>query len=155
MEKLRRIPVLLGKARPSAVGDFADRPPIVKVNIACEHGWTRASGRLPKHIHRSFFALIDTGAEGTVIDVVTAHQIGAELMHKATIHVINESSSARGADIQVLLPKAGIVFECRAVVADLRSAGNTWGLILGRPFLSHCRLLVDGPKMRYQLHWVE
>jgi predicted aspartyl protease len=149
------IPINLGDCRPGAVNDFAGRPPVTAVHVACDAHWSTSKKDLPNHNGEKYLALIDTGAEATAIDAVVAARIGAKPVHNAIVHGMNAAGvAAKGTDVQIIFPSCNLVFAARAVIRDFRAAGQTWDLILGRSFLKNCRLTVDGPNELYQLEWI-
>jgi len=99
-------------------------------------------------------AMIDTGAEGTFIDSAAAAEIGAKSTHKARVHGMNVTTQAQGTDIQILFPASNLTFRTKAVFADFRGQGNCFDLIIGRTFLQHCRLSMNGPRGLFRLEWL-
>jgi predicted aspartyl protease len=150
----RRIPLTLGRARQGTSSGFVGHPPVAAVHIGCDRSWTQSTSTLPEHNSKAYLALIDTGAEATVIDQAVAREIGAPGVGSAKVHTMGKDPIVvEGADIQVVLPRVNVVFAERAAILHLES--QQFHLILGRSFLRHCRLVVDGPSSSYELLWVE
>lgn len=154
MNNKRAIAVSIGKPRNGQPTDFAACPPIVNVYIGCDDTWSPDSEELPQHNGVTYLAMIDTGAEDTVIDSEVAQEIGAKNIHTGVIHGFEGTKQVGGVDVQIIFPIANIAFAGRAGITSFRSAGQTFDLILGRSFLSHCEFFVDGPNDRYRLNWI-
>ena len=154
MSDERVIPVFLGLARAGQDADFAGTPPIVHVYVAADTKWQSSKGTLPTHNGIAYRALLDTGAEATIIDPDVAQQVDAPIRGEAIIHGFNQTHRANAADIQIVFPKINVVFSSRAAITSVRQVGQTFDLILGRSFLQHCRFEVDGPARAYKLCWV-
>lgn len=85
-------------------------------------------------------ALIDTGADATLIPVAYLEQIGAEEVDRASMH--SQWRERRIASIySVAMEVDGHQFSAMWVV------GDEWGdeIVLGRSVLNRLRLLLDGP----------
>ncbi len=154
MGEERVIPVYLGAARAGKPAEFANRPPVTNVYIACDDHWTANSGALPKHERIPYRALLDTGSEGTFIDAQVAQEIGIVATERAMVHGFDGEKEVAAASIQIVFPVPNIVFAERAAITSLQSAGQIFGVILGRNFLKHCRFSVDGPSRYYSLCWI-
>lgn len=151
---LRPLPIKKGNARIGSGSQFIDCPPIIEVHVSAEPNWSAQSGKPPAHNGILYSALIDTGAEGIAISIELAKAIGAVSSSKALLHGFGGTQELNGANIHIFIPMQNIVHSTRAVISDLKSAGHTFTLILGRSFLEHCRLVVDGPSGLYKLLWV-
>jgi Retroviral aspartyl protease len=145
---------MLGRPRSGAANIYATRPPIIHIYVAYDKTWNCRSDGLPNHSAQSFDALLDTGADGTSIDSMLATQIGAETTKRAVVHGHTGNQIFSGTRVQIVIPTAQVVFCDDAVINDFRGAGSPWDAILGRSFLHHCKMQVDGPAERYYLEWV-
>lgn len=150
----RIIPIRLGHRRTNQDTKFVDCPPVTEVHVSVESGWNSASGITPKHNGLLYPALVDTGAESTTISTELAAQIGCSPTSKATMHGFGGTQEVQSADIHIVIPSQNIVFSCRAAISPLGLAGHTFAVVLGRSFLQHCRLEVDGPRNEYRLWWL-
>jgi predicted aspartyl protease len=99
--------------------------------------------------------MIDTGAEASSIDRRIAEEINAQKLSKGTVHAMDGTFEAELVLVQVIFPEQNIVFSTPAAVLSFEDAGHTFDLILGRSFLQHCYLTMDGPNGRYALDWIE
>jgi Aspartyl protease len=152
MAQEKSIPVILG---PPITGGFARRPPLVRVLLAFDETWTPTKGEWPSNNSKSYLALLDTGADFCAVDPVVADEIGAHVEENGDVKIFGGPRKIPGrAVVQVILPTANEVYETRFAIMDFRGAGQPWDVILGRNFLRHCYLIVDGPGGRYDLEWV-
>ena len=125
------------------------------VRIGADPNWSHGSGALPELSPQIYKALIDTGAEGTIIDELVAADVGATASHTVTVSSFQgPPHGSGGATIQLLLPGANVVFSGGAALLPLRSEGAMFDLILGRSFLAHCRFVVDGKGQPFRLWWL-
>jgi predicted aspartyl protease len=155
MNSERRIPVALGIARNGISADFAGRPPVIQVYATFDPNWSVKSVSGPRHNGEIYSALIDTGAENTAIDARIAHAIGAPKIGTGIVHAMNgRHKSVSMVNLQIFLPRQNIVFGAKASALDFRADGQTFDIILGRTFLAHCSLYVDGPRELYSLEWL-
>ncbi len=150
----RIIPIRFGPRRTIQDTEFVDCPPVIDVHISVEREWSTSAGILPKHNGLTYAALIDTGAEATIISSELASTIGAIQTSKATIHGFDGTQEISSTDVHIVIPSQNIVFSARAGISSLTSAGHTFSLVLGRSFLQHCRLEVEGQSGIYRLWWV-
>jgi Aspartyl protease len=151
MAGAKKIDVILG---PPDGGSFATRPPLIIVGLAADPAWTPGEG-WPSSNERAYRALLDTGADFCSIDPMVAGKIGADVKENGDVNVFGGPTKCLGrASVQVLLPSALQVYETRFSILDFRGVGQPWDAILGRNFLRHCRLVVDGPRGRYDLEWI-
>ena len=150
----RRIPIKLGARRTGQGSEFVDCPPIIEVHVSCERDWNLSCGRPPKHDGTRYAALVDSGAERTAISSVVASQIGLSLSANAVVHGLSGTQTFGAGDIHVFIPDQNIAFSERAAVCDLQTAGHMFSIVLGRSFLEHCRLEVDGRAGTYSLLWL-
>ncbi len=142
-----RIAVVRGKSRSGSADDFVGCPPVAYVHVA--------AGAQMTHDGTVYEALIDTGSDVTVISEEVVKKIGATLTGNGVVRGFGGSrAGVQRAYVNIIFPTAGLSFQApNAGVLDLKSVG-TFDVILGRAFLSHCRLTVDGPNGDYQLEWV-
>ncbi|MBU1236014.1 MAG: retropepsin-like domain-containing protein [Gammaproteobacteria bacterium] len=150
----RAIPVHLGPRRTNQGPSFVDCPPVIDVHLSSEKDWSDDSGAIPKHDGRTHAALIDTGAENVFISSELALELSFVGTSKATVHGFGDTQKVGATDIHIIIPSQNIVFTSRAAITDLGLAGHTFSLVLGRSFLRHCRLEVDGPSNAYRLWWL-
>ncbi|MFZ1962329.1 MAG: retropepsin-like aspartic protease [Roseiarcus sp.] len=143
----RPIPVMLGDPPSGSARDFVGSPPIVLVHVAADDR---------PHNGDTYTALIDTGADVTVIDQAVAHRIGAALVGNGISRGFGGMrSGVKRTRITITFAAANLVFEEPAAgVLDFRVAGLTFDLVLGRAFLRYCRLTLDGPNGDYRLEWL-
>lgn len=154
-DKKIRIPVQLGDARLGSLTDFASRPPIVMIQIASDEDWNENCGRFPVAKSDTLYrALVDTGSEGTAVDESIAEQLGIVANLPVDVSGYGGVAHERGARVQLVFPRVGIVFAGGAVITQLHSAGHSFDAILGRDFLAHCRFEVDGHNNSYCLWWI-
>lgn len=151
----KQIPVALSKPRLGSGDSFVDCAPIINVHVACDAAWSIHASIAPTHNGKLYGALIDTGAEDTVISEKLAADIGVARSNSAILHGFDGKQTVEGAMIQVLIPCQNIVFAGRAAITDLQQAGHMFSIVLGRSFLEHCRLEIDGPACSYKLWWVQ
>ena len=83
-----------------------------------------------------------------------ATHIGAEETKRAVVHSHTGNQVFSGTRIQIVIPTAQVVFCDSAVINDFRGTGSPRDVILGRSFLRHCKMQIDGPAERYYLEWV-
>ena len=150
----RELHVVLGTRRIAQGSLFVDCPPVLSVHVGCDQEWSIAAAKPPQHNGIRYAALIDTGAEATVISEETAVAIGAVKAASAIVHGFGGTKTVEAADIQVFIPSQNIVFASRAAISGSIADGHTFSVALGRSFLEHCRLEVDGPSGTYRLWWV-
>jgi predicted aspartyl protease len=149
------ITVLNGPPREGQLTDFAAISPVISVWVACDADWTPESPILPKHNAVRYMALLDTGSEGIAVDARIAKDIGVAATERAIVHGLNESKEVDAANVQIVLCGHNIVISGRVAITSLGGAGHTFGVVLGRSFLRHCRFSVNGPLEEYSLCWVE
>ena len=143
------IQVFLGQPRPGSPANFVGRPPIAEVLLAPGP----ADDPIPSP--KVYYALIDTGSDYTAIDGLAAAEIGAETIGRASVRAMGaEYSEVSAVNVEVIFPGPQFAFSTRAAVLDLRGAGQSFDLILGRSFLQHCRLVSDGPRNSYCLDFL-
>jgi Aspartyl protease len=149
------IPIRLGTQTRTLGKEFTYRPPLVPIHIASDEAWSSGFGTWPKYGAKLYYALVDTGADHCGIDRSVAAEIGAKAIGNGYMHHwIGTDENVPFVKIQiVILP--GVVFDAEAAVTDSRGRGQQWDAVLGRDFLSNCRLYVDGPASRYHLEWTE
>ncbi len=148
------IPIKLGERRINQGSLLVDCPPVICINVASDKNWSIGGKSLPSHNGKIYQALIDTGSEGTAISPELSKDINATPTTEATLHGFNKKQKVDGTQIQIIIPKLKIVFACQAVISDLNNAGHNFSIVLGRSFLEHCKLELDGPKSQYRLWWV-
>lgn len=150
------IPVMLGEPIDTVPRSFATSPPVVYVHVAADPDWTPKSARLPRHNGAVYKGLLDTGSDRIALRPNLASAIGAELTGRGTAHGIGGAeATVRRTSIQVIFPGANVCFHSPdAAVIPLPGDARSFDLILGRQFLQHCRLLVDGPNAAYRLEWL-
>lgn len=143
----RLIPVIFGEPPSGSARDFVGCPPITPVHIAAGDA---------DHDGTIYSALIDTGADVVVIDDSVARRIGATLTGNGVARGFGPTrSGVQRTRITITFPSANFSFEApNAGVLDFRVGGSTFDLVLGRSFLKHCRLNLDGPNGDYQLAWI-
>jgi len=140
---------------PPDSGNFAQRPQLISVHLAADPKWRPGEDRWPIINGRTYRAMLDTGADFCSVDQVVVKEIGAEVTRNGDVKVFGGPVKVVGhARVQVILPSASQVYETRFGIFDFRGAGQPWDAILGRNFLRHCHLVVDGPRGRYSLEWV-
>jgi predicted aspartyl protease len=141
------IPVILGDPPSGSARDFVGCPPIVLVHVAADDR---------QHNGDVFSALIDTGADVTVIDHAIADRIGATLVGNGVSRGFGGMrSGVKRTRITITFATANLAFEEPAAgVLDFRATGLTFDLVLGRAFLRYCRLSLDGPNGDYRLEWI-
>lgn len=155
MDGKRIITVFPAPAPRGQPDDFASRPPIIYVYIACDDNWRVDSAVLPKHTRKVYRAMLDTGASGTSIDDQVADKLGIiPTDERAKLTGFNKVEEAKVANIQIIIPTHNIVLAERATLPKLQSIGQQFHVVLGRTFLRHCRFTVDGPDNSYSLCWV-
>jgi predicted aspartyl protease len=102
-----------------------------------------------------YSGLIDTGSDHTAIRPLIAAEIGASPTDMGVVvHGHGSQIQAMKAPLQVIVPSANVTFSCDAVIVDLTGDSRSFDLILGRNFLRHCHLAVDGPACKYRLTWI-
>jgi hypothetical protein len=150
------IPVALGEPIYGAASDFIKRPPVVHVHLGADPHWSPESTQPLRHSRTTYVALIDTGADAVAIRPAVAAAIGAQPNGSAIAHGMGKSHSGiRIAAIQIIFPTIGIAFQAPdALIIELPGSARSFDVILGRKFLRHCRLTVDGPNAGYLLEWV-
>jgi hypothetical protein len=99
--------------------------------------------------------MIDTGSEASGIDRRIAEEINAQKALKGTVHGLEGTFKTDLVSVQVIFPKKGIVFSAPSAVLSLGKSGHNFDFILGRSFLQHCYLTMDGPNGRYSLDWID
>lgn len=150
------IPVMLGEPVERVPRSFAASPPVVHLHVAADPDWTPESARLPRHNGVVYMGLIDTGSDRIALRPDLASAIGAELTGRGTAHGIGSAqATARRTSVQLIFPGANVCFHSPdAAVIPLPGDARSFDLILGRQFLQHCRLLVDGPNAAYRFEWM-
>jgi Aspartyl protease len=149
------IPVRLGTPTRTSGKGFTFRPPLVPIHIASDETWSTESRSWPEHSAKIYSALVDTGADHCGIDRSVAAEIGAKSVGSGyTHHWIGTDEDVPFVAIQIVI-RPGVIFVVEAAVNDSRGRGQQWDAVLGRDFLSNCRLYVDGPSSRYHLEWTE
>jgi hypothetical protein len=136
--------------------NFVTCPPVSYVHLASDREWTIESQAMPRHNGEVYAAMIDTGTDACFVRPDVAAAIGAELMgNGVTAYGIGEPQAGiKRATIQVIFPGPGVVFVATgAPVMAFLGDRRSFDLILGRQFLRHCRLLVDGPNGSYRMEW--
>ena len=152
MAEAKIIDVFLG---PPDFGDFARRPPLITVHLAADPAWTPQKEDWPIFNGKTYRAMLDTGADFCSVDQMVAGEISAHVEGNGNVNVFGGPAKISGrARVQVILPSASQVYETRFAIMDFRGVGQPWDAILGRNFLRHCRLIVDGPRGRYDLEWI-
>jgi predicted aspartyl protease len=151
----RFIPVVLGEPGAGVAPSFATCPPITYVNLAADADWTMGGG-WPRHNGDVYTALIDTGADTIFVRPEVAAAIGAKLIGNGVIHGLGEpQAGARRARIQIIFPQAEVVYLAKgAAVTPFFGDRRSFDIVLGRQFLEHCQLVVDGPNGAYRLQWI-
>ena len=151
----RPLPIMRGTPIAGAVASFINCPPVTHLYLAADPDWTPESARSPKHNGRIYLALIDTGSDAVAIRPEVALAIGAKLTGNGVSHGIGGShSGVERASVQVIFPAANVIFHSDAAVVPLAGDARSFDLILGRTFLKHCRLYIDGPNAAYRLEWI-
>ena len=154
--KAREIPVYLAPPRAGSTPDFAGRSPVSDVHVANDPDWSDAGLELPNHNGRLYQAMIDTGTDSTALDQTIAREINAPTVMTGIAHGwVGTDNAVDIVQVQIVIPSINIVFGAAAAVRDFRGDGQTWDIILGRSFLQHCQLTVDGPRAAYSLAWVQ
>ena len=142
-----KIRVFMGRAPSGQTDGFVHSPPTTTVHIARES--------LAQHNNDVFFALVDTGADyigidKSVVEMLALRTAGNGIGRGA----FGMQAGLQYVHISLIFPGAGIHFEVpQAAVIDFRAQGQTFDVLLGRCFLRHCRLTVDGPNSNYDLEW--
>lgn len=155
MKKPALISVMLGEPPSGVPGDFASRPPIALVHVACDAEWKREEGGWPRHDGKRYRALIDTGSEAVAMDHTVAMAINATLGGNGIARGFgSRETHVQRAQIQICFPAANLIYCAWATALDFHGDGQTFDLILGRPFLARCELIVNGPGGRYLLTWL-
>ncbi len=152
----KQIPVILGQPRSGAGMGFTCQPPLTPVHVFASSSWRDDDDSPPLHNGKSYLALIDTGTDSTAVDQAVAHDIDAILEGNGVAHGMGGSvAGIKRARIQILFPSINLTF-CSpdAAVLDFRASGQPFDLILGRSFLRHCLLSVDGPNSADRLSWL-
>jgi Aspartyl protease len=152
----RTIRVVLAEPGGGAARNFVGCPPVTFVHLAADPDWARSSHPSPRHNGETYRAMIDTGADAVFVRPEVAAEIGAALTGNGTAQGIGEpQAGVRRATIQIMFPGANVVFVAPdAAVMPFLGDRRSFDLILGRQFLNHCRLLVDGPNSTYRLQWI-
>jgi Aspartyl protease len=154
----RPITVLFSEPLGGVAPSFATCPPVIYVRLAADPHWNPKPGSTPKYDRNAIYrAMIDTGTDDVAIRPAVALAIGAHLMGNGVGHGVGGSiSGIKCASVQILMPTINVIFHApKAAVMDLAGDARSFDLILGRSFLRHCRLCLDGPNEAYSLEWLE
>ena len=145
----RSIPVLLAPPRSGAPDNFVSRAPATVVHVAC--------GDTSTHNGKSYYAMIDTGADSSAIDPSVAEATGAVLFGSGIAHGFGTpQATVKAANVSIIFPTINLTYHCpRIAVMDFHMAQQPWDILLGRDFLKHCRFELDGPNGRYRLEWIQ
>lgn len=110
-----------------------------------------ASGLVPPSVPVQTIGLVDTGAQGTLIDESLADELG--LVATGALSIVATGAEAQDwptVYCRVVLPGDSI-WELTTAVGPLLSHG--FGCILGRDLLMDCRLDYDGPSESFTLSY--
>jgi hypothetical protein len=145
-----KIRVFMGSPPSGAPDNFVSSPPVTMVNVT--RGDEDARGG------DAYLALIDTGADYVAIDKGVVERINATKRGSAIEGrgLCGMRANLNFAHISLFFLSANLIFEVpQAAIVGLREDGNQFDLVLGRCFLRHCLLTVDGPNTAYDLEWVD
>jgi len=152
----RPIPVALSEPVGGAAASFVNCPPVIHVYLGADPDWSPTSTESPRHSGKPYMAMLDTGSDHVSIRPDVAAAIGARPRGNGVVlHGFGGARSGiQRATIQVIVPAATIFFLADAAIIELSGSARSFDLTLGRAFLRHCRLFVDGPNGCYRLEWV-
>jgi hypothetical protein len=151
----RPIHVFIGEPIDAAPRNFITCPPVVGVYLAADDTWTTESTKTPLHNGVIYYALLDTGSDRIALRSHVATAIGAKLRGNGLVHgTAGTHADVMKTTIQIVSITASFIFLCEdAAVTNLPGDARSFDAILGRQFLRHCRLVVDGPNEAYRFEF--
>lgn len=138
--------------------------PAVEVLIAAPDGWaalgdgTRQLG-LPFPAHHRGAAIVDTGAERSVVRADVCDRLGLPRSQPVALRgVTPPGRGARGGELNAMMRRAEVTVAGRSFALDVVAAEvahEAAVMLLGMDILAHARLVLDGPRGVFTLAFGE
>jgi hypothetical protein len=127
-------------------GLLIQRGPTLKVDLGFDENYeVNSPNRLAKLPILGIEALIDTGASASCIDAGLAIQLHLPIINRSTFAGVGGLHHFNVHLAQIRSPELKFTFYGAFAGVDLAAGGQRHSVLIGRDFLSHFRMIYDGP----------